>query len=239
MSFVSACCNTPPVQAEYTSIGKSSSHNGMDYYIVGDKGATKGAVICYDIFAYHPNIYQFADKISLTGIRVIIPDFLKGKPLTMADLADRSNITEFARTRGSWEQNRDMLKATLALLRSEGTTEIGSVGFCWGARLSLSALGEDCGIKAVSLVHPSMLTKEDFEKAKGPVLLLTSKDDPEFIDEFAIVKNGPFGGLSYQERFVDRVHGFCAARGDFTDPAVTKDVNRVIQLTSGFLIKAL
>ncbi|KAJ2084095.1 hypothetical protein H4R24_000304 [Coemansia sp. RSA 988] len=239
MSFISACCNTPPVQAEYSSTGNTCSHDGMDYYIVGDKGTAKGVVLCYDIFAYHPNIYQFADKISLSGIRVIVPDFLQGKPLTTEDLVDKSIVAEFANTRGSWKHNRDMFKAAVALLRNEGTVEIGSVGSCWGAKISLSALGDDCGIKGVSIVHPSLLTKEDFEKANGPILLLTSKDDPVFDEEFAIVKKGPFGELSYRERFVDRVHGFCTARGDFKDPAVVKDVNRVIQLTSGFFNKVL
>ncbi|KAJ2646736.1 hypothetical protein IW137_001507 [Coemansia sp. RSA 1287] len=239
MSFISACCNTPPVQAEYTPTGETVEHDGLKYYIVGDKGASQGVVFCYDIFGLHPHAYQVADKISLSGLRVIVPDFLQGNPLTMALLSDPSVLQDFKTRRGAWGYNRDMFKASVAVLHNEGTTKIGAAGFCWGAKLAICALGEDCGIKSASLVHPSMMELKDFEQAQGPVLLLTSNDEPEMNEEFAVIKAKPVGMLSYQERFPDRIHGFCAARGDFADPAVVKDVNRVVQLTVGFFKKTL
>ncbi|KAJ2453672.1 hypothetical protein EV183_002076 [Coemansia sp. RSA 2336] len=239
MSFVSACCNTPPVQAEYTAQGEYVEHNGVKYYAVGNKGASQGVVFCYDIFGYHPNALQVADKLSQSGLRVVVPDFLLGNPLTMSVLADRAAIMEFATGRGSWSSNREMFKTAVSLLQAEGTQKIGSVGFCWGAKLSLCALGEDLNIKSVSLVHPSMLERKNFENAQGPVLLLTTKDEPVMDEDLEIVKNKPLGKLSYAERFEDRIHGFCAARGDFSDSDVVKDVGRVIQLTSGFFKESL
>ncbi|KAJ2358304.1 hypothetical protein IWW50_001367 [Coemansia erecta] len=239
MSFVSACCNTAPVQAEYTATGETTEQNGFKYYTVGDKGASQGVVFCYDIFGFHPHAYQIADKISQAGLRVIVPDFLEGNPLTMAALSDPAVFGDFKARRATWEYNREMFKAAVSVLQNEGAANIGAVGFCWGAKLAICALGEDCGIKSVSLVHPSMMELKDFEQAQGPVLLLTSKDDPELNDEFALVKAKPFGKLSYQERFNDRIHGFCAARGDFADPEVARDVNRVVQLTAGFFKESL
>ncbi|KAJ2393442.1 hypothetical protein H4S02_000195 [Coemansia sp. RSA 2611] len=239
MSFVSACCNTPPVQAEYTPTGETIEQDGLKYYIVGDKGASQGVVFWYDIFGFHPNAYQVADKIAHAGLRVMIPDFLRGNPLTMAVLSDRPALMEFVTGRGSWDFNREMFKQAVSVLQGEGTANIGAVGFCWGAKLAIQALGENCGIKSVSLVHPSMLELKDFEQAQGPVLLLTSKDDQELNEEFAVVKAKPFGQLSYQERYNDRIHGFCGARGDFSDPDVVRDVNRVIQLTAGFFRESL
>ncbi|KAJ2161845.1 hypothetical protein GGF46_001153 [Coemansia sp. RSA 552] len=239
MSFISACCNTPPVEATYTPTGETASTGGMDYYIVGKKGSAQGVVLCYDIFGFHPNTYQVADKISSAGLRVIAPDFFRGAPLTMADLQDAERLDAFKAGRGKWAQNRESFEAAAGVLRAEGVTRLGAVGFCWGAKIALCALGSDCGIKSAALIHPSMLEPIDFEQAQGPVLLLTSGEDPELNEEFAVAKAKPFGELSYRERFADRIHGFCTARSDYTDPDTARDVNRVVRLTAGFFSKTL
>ena len=33
-----------------------------------------------DIFGLHPNTYQFCDRLAAAGLRVLLPDFFRGKP---------------------------------------------------------------------------------------------------------------------------------------------------------------
>ncbi|KAJ2707891.1 hypothetical protein FB645_000456 [Coemansia sp. IMI 203386] len=240
MSFISACCNTMPVKGNYTPIGTTHTDAQMTYYVVGDKGAPRGIVFAYDIFGLHPNAYQVADLLSQTGLRVIIPDLLEGKPLTPADLGNPEVFAEFRNNRGTWEHNKDKFRAAVRVLNSEGTKSVGTIGLCWGAKLSMVALADEAnGFKSAALVHPSLLTNEDFVAAKGPILLLPTKDEADFSEGFAAVKAGPHGADSYEERLMDMFHGFCGARGDFSDPEIAKNVNRVISLSAAFFKKTL
>ncbi|KAJ2559232.1 hypothetical protein EV175_000429 [Coemansia sp. RSA 1933] len=241
MSFVAACCNTPPVQAEYKPTGETTKIGDMDYYFAGEKGAKQGILFCYDVFGLHANSLQVADILGRSGFRVLMPDFLRGDPITAEKMAGGQWISEFKEKRAKWENNRDMFAAAMEILRAEGVESIGAVGFCWGAKLAIRALAESgpCAVKSSVLIHPSMLEKEDFEEAAGPVLLLPTKDEPDFSEFFAIAKAKPFGDVSYHERFENQIHGFCAARGDFANPEVVGDVNKAIKLTVDFLKKTL
>ncbi|KAJ2841680.1 hypothetical protein J3B02_005816, partial [Coemansia erecta] len=227
MSFITACCNTVPVKGNYTPTGTTYTNNQMTYYIVGDKGAKRGVVFVYDIFGLHPNAYQVADLLSNTGLRVIIPDLLEGRPLTENDMGKPEVFAEFRAKRGTWEYNKDKIQASVRVLHSEGTESVGTIGLCWGAKLSLVALGDaKIGVKSVALVHPSLLTTKDFASVLGPVLLLPTKDEGDFSEGFALVKSGPYGGDSYEERLMDMFHGFCGARGDFSNPDIARNVDR-------------
>ncbi|KAJ1665431.1 hypothetical protein IW140_003401 [Coemansia sp. RSA 1813] len=244
MSFVAACCNTPPVQADYKSEGETVKKGDVEYYFAGEKGAKQGVVFCYDIFGFHPNSLQVADILGRSGFRVIMPDFLRGDPITAEKMNDGKWISEFKANKAGWEHNRAMFTAAVEILRAEGVESIGAIGFCWGAKLAIRGLAEsgESGagvIKSGALIHPSMLEKEDFEEAAGPILLLPTKDEADFTEFFAIAKAKPFGEASYQERFNNQTHGFCAARGDFSKPEVVSDVNKAIQLTVGFFKKTL
>ncbi|KAI9500201.1 hypothetical protein GGI25_006105 [Coemansia spiralis] len=244
MSFIAACCNTPPVQAEYTPIGETHKDGTMEYYVVGDKGAKQGVVFCFDIFGFHPNALQVADVLGRSGFRVIMPDFLEGNPLTKEKMADGQWFAEFKAERAGWAYSRAMFMAAVSVLRAEGVENIGSVGFCWGAKLTVRALAEGgeqgtSGVKSGVLIHPSMMEQSDFEEAAGPVLLLPTKDEADFTEFFEIAKAKPFGEASYQERFEAQIHGFCGARGEFSKPEVASDVNRAMQLTVGFFKKTL
>ncbi|KAJ2753381.1 hypothetical protein GGI19_003170 [Coemansia pectinata] len=244
MDFLtSACCNTAPVQAEYTPIGQTCTDDtsGMTYYIVGDKESRRGIVFCYDIFGFHPNAYQVADILGLEGLRVIVPDYLEGKPLTLAELKQPEVFHDFKTRRGTYAYCRPMTLAAVNILRTEGCEQIGGVGFCWGAKLVMGALAEKgkSGVASGALLHPSFLEMADFEQAQGPILLLLSKDEPDFQNEFAVAKAQPFSGDSRMERFSKQVHGFCGARGDFGNDDVTGDVDKALAMTATFFKRTL
>ncbi|KAJ2439440.1 hypothetical protein GGF42_007950 [Coemansia sp. RSA 2424] len=238
MSFLSpACCSPAPVKTGYTPIGQTCTDaSGMTYYIVGGKKCKRGIVFCYDIFGLHPNAYQVADIFGLEGLRVIVPDYLEGKPLSTDELNKPDVYHDFITRRGTYATCRPLALAAVEILRAEGCERIGGVGICWGAKLVMGALAEKdvSGVSSGALIHPSMLEMADFERAQGPVLLLLSKDEPDFQTEFAVVRGKPFGADSQMERFDNQAHGFCGARGDFGNSEVASDVDKALAMTVAF-----
>ncbi|KAJ2821623.1 hypothetical protein FBU31_004844 [Coemansia sp. 'formosensis'] len=237
------CCNTAPVQAEYTPVGQTCTDDvsGVTYYIVGDRESKRGIVFCYDIFGFHPNAYQVADILGRAGLRVIVPDYLEGKPLTVAELKKPEVYHDFTTRRGTYAYCRPMTLAAVKVLRAEGCERIGGVGFCWGAKLVAGALAEkdQSGVASGALIHPSFLELSDFERAQGPMLLLLSKDEADFQDEFAVAQAKPFGADSHMERFGKQIHGFCGARGDFGNAEVAGDVDKALAMTATFFKNTL
>ncbi|KAJ1931413.1 hypothetical protein EC988_009796, partial [Linderina pennispora] len=173
----------------------------------------------------------FADILGNAGFRVAIPDFLEGKPITAAELGNRELIAEFAAKRAPWSFNKATYEMARSVLLSEGAEKIGAVGLCWGAKLAISALAEDLAV-AATLIHPSMLTADDFSKAAGPVLLIETKDEKDLSEEFALVKARY--SLSVRDRYDDMHHGFTGARGDYSKKEQADRANQAIKATITF-----
>ncbi|KAI8325682.1 alpha/beta-hydrolase [Martensiomyces pterosporus] len=235
MSFPSACCNTPPVKAQYTQTGEMGKLGDVACYYVGDKASKRGIIVNYDIFGYHPNVIQLCDILAGAGYQVILPDFLKGDPLTEADLGKAGVFAKFVETRGSWATNKPTYLAARDHLLSNGATSISAVGFCWGSKMVISALAELEGLAGGAVVHPALLVDEDFDKVKAPLLALPSKDEPDFTSAFAKTKAKAFGARCQMVRFDDMHHGFCGARGDWSVPEQAKRANEAIQLLIEFV----
>ncbi|KAG1077444.1 hypothetical protein G6F42_024837 [Rhizopus arrhizus] len=85
-----------------------------------------------------------------------------------------------------------------------------------------------------SLVHPSFVDVKDAEKAGAPILALPSKDEPDMTEYMEVLSKKPFGKQCKHVRFDDMVHGFCAARGDYTDKLNAQRATEAIQLTANF-----
>lgn len=90
---LTACCNLPPVQAEYTNKGEYTEINGLKTYVTGDKDSKQAILIVYDVFGFKPQIHQGpfsshlgssradrigADLLASQGFAVYMPDFLDG-----------------------------------------------------------------------------------------------------------------------------------------------------------------
>jgi dienelactone hydrolase len=98
---------------------------------------------------------------------------------------------EFANTAGSWEKvvKKDFV-GLLEHYKAQGAKEIGAFGFCWGAKMCVEAsvdFGAD--IKAIALIHPSMLVTEDADRVLSPTLCLPASTD------FDMVYNNKIRGL--------------------------------------------
>lgn len=88
MSFIKSCCTLPPVSSNYQPEGTDSTIiNGMTVYETKNKSSKTVLICAYDIFGFHPNVKQFADKLDSTGdYLVVIPDFFRGHSVTEDDL---------------------------------------------------------------------------------------------------------------------------------------------------------
>ncbi|KAJ1960471.1 hypothetical protein GGI12_003783 [Dipsacomyces acuminosporus] len=234
MSFPSACCNTPPVKAQYQQTGEMGKLGDLACYFAGSKSSKRGIIVNYDIFGYHANVIQLCDILAGVGYQVILPDFLKGNPLTLEDLGKHDVFAEFVKTRGSWKSNKATYIAARDYLVSNGVTSVSIVGFCWGGKMVVSALAELDGFAGGAVVHPALLVPEDFEKVNAPFLVLPSREEPDFSKEFALVKAKAFGPKCDMVRFDDMHHGFCGARGDWSKPDQAKRANDAIKLLVKF-----
>ena len=59
--------------------------------------------------------------------------------------------------------------------------------------MAMLATAKSSFYAASILIHPSMLTAEDFEKAQAPICLLLNKDEGEMKAEYEILKAKAFG----------------------------------------------
>ncbi len=215
-----ACLSIPPVvdQTGYTPKGEditiSTSYekgSEMPCYIVGD--GPKAIVLIYDIFGDHPNARQICDKFAEAGYTSIMPDFFRGKPWPNVMPIDREKLLPWIA-----EENKhvdDDVAAVLEYLeRVKSCSMFGTVGFCWGGKMSVLQGGKSGKFKVVASAHPSFLTVDDAKALTSPVLLLPSKDEPDLSDFMAAAKVGfPTSNLVL---FPDMHHGWCTARGDWT-----------------------
>jgi len=199
-------------------------------------------LICvYDIFGFHPNTKQFADRLnSGGGFRVAMPDFFRGQPFDLANFPpkDSSEIMNFVSTTGSWDNvvKKDLLNV-IEHYKKEGATSFGIFGFCWGGKMTIKAVSELEEVKAAALLHPAFLENSDAEAAKRPVLLLPSKDEPDLTPLYEILKKRLGDENAGHHRFEDMFHGFAAARGDWKEESQRKRADEAILLVHDFMKK--
>ncbi|OZJ02296.1 hypothetical protein BZG36_05067 [Bifiguratus adelaidae] len=232
---MSACCTIPPVKSDYSPKGEIFQIEDMDVYTVGPKGTKTAILVIYDIFGFHPNTKQFADRLAEhSKVNVIMPDFFRGKPFTEQDLADKEKLMSWVQSAGSIKGMMPDLAKCKNFLQQDGAVSAGVVGFCWGAKIASQATAEDSFWGAAALIHPSFPAKEDAEKAGGPMLVIPTKDEPDMTEYMNALKAKPFGDKCKHERFDDVHHGFAAARGDWSDETQAKRATQAIDLTSKF-----
>ncbi|PWA03607.1 hypothetical protein BB558_000296 [Smittium angustum] len=241
MSFTTECCSTPPFQTEYTPTGKTFKlKDDLDCYAVGDPNSKAAIIYLYDIFNLHPNAYQGCDILARSGFRVIMPDIFRKDPTPVQSLGNPEKFMDFINRKATYE----VLKDDFALIKNyiknvEGFENVFLIGFCVGSKMAMILSAHDPFYKAGALIHPTLLEISDFEKAQFPVVLLPAKTDRDFSEDFAVISAKPFGNLCYHQRFDDMVHGFCSARGDWTDALNSKRANEAFSISVSTFYKVL
>jgi len=180
------------------------------------------------ITSFPRNSYSFAHNIVITI----------GKPWKAEDMGDRNKLISWIQDVGSWENTRPNIVAVIDYVKQQYKCDIfGIFGFCWGGKVAVRAAQDlSLGFRAAALIHPSFNDENDAKTVKVPLLVMPSKDEPEF---------GPFMdnlSLTVKEqsehyRFDDMSHGFCGARGDRKDAHVLKRICEANTYTIQFFKK--
>ncbi|KAJ2851533.1 hypothetical protein IWW36_001017 [Coemansia brasiliensis] len=239
MSFPEVCCNTPPVKATYIAKGARNTIGDLECYFSGSKDSKRGILVNYDVFGFHANVIQLCDILAEMGFYVVLPDLLRGKPLTEADLGKPDVFSSFTQNAGSWAVIKQEYAKVLGHFKDNGVTAVGVIGFCWGGKMVITALSELEGLAGGAIVHPALIETGDMAKVNAPLMVLPSQNEPDFTAEFDSMKDKPFFSECYMERFDDMFHGFCGARGDWGNAEQAKRANDAIKLLVGFFSRVL
>jgi len=130
----------------------------------------------------------------------------------------------------TYDNLKPRVEQGIKLLKGLGATSIGAVGFCWGGKLAIKALGEGI-VKCAASPHPSFFTEEDAKAVQGPFALLPTKDDGELLNIKEALNPDHKHVYHY---YPDMHHGFVAARADFTNELNRTRANECINVMVDF-----
>ncbi|KAI9105904.1 hypothetical protein DFS34DRAFT_35424 [Phlyctochytrium arcticum] len=246
-----ACCNTPPVQASYTPLGQTTNLDDMALYTAAPPSTSDTALIMiYDIFGFHPNLFQAADILAKStqdlapAPHVIAPDFYLGHPFPVESVADSGKLMAWIGEKSSYPVIKPTLIHTIDHLKSRGVTKVAFLGFCMEAKLAITAAKDQdvrnlVQVKGVVQIHPTFPADEDYADLGCPVAILPSKDEVDLIciPSFEVAHTDH--AESVHHRFDDMSHGFCAARGDWSDPLVAQRATEALNIATQFLRNVL
>ncbi|CUA74088.1 putative AIM2 family protein C30D10,14 [Schizosaccharomyces pombe 972h-] [Rhizoctonia solani] len=212
------CCTLVPkvTDANYKPRGETEYINGTATYVIGEKSSKKAIVVAMDAFGMAPLTQQGCDVLASYGFYVLMPDLLGDQVVRPEDLG--FDTPEKQEKRRRWFASAGNPQGRLAefvgygeYLRCKGFV-VGSLGFCWGAKLVLLASREPAPYSAIAAVHPTLLKPEDAALCKVPLGLYPSKDeDPTIMESFVKVARD-------YKLYAEAFHGFAAARADLENP---------------------
>ncbi|KAA1467612.1 dienelactone hydrolase endo-1,3,1,4-beta-D-glucanase [Dentipellis sp. KUC8613] len=234
MSFCKHCIQG--VRHEGVPEGKFEIIGNIKTYVATPSGeCPKDKAILFLTDGFGPeldNNLLLADDFARNGFRVYLPDLFDGDPVPAEVLSSNGalgNNFDFSQ----WISNHSpapaqaKVEAVVDVLKSQGVTRFGAIGYCYGGRLCFNLAFEN-KVHAVVGNHPSMLELSDIDKyaetASAPLLLNTCEIDPAFTAEKQSRADEVLGGGRYKPGY-ERIfwpgatHGF-AVRGDLDNPQV-------------------
>lgn len=165
-----------------------------------------------------------------------MPDFFRGNPWPL----DKPliGVAEFFQQNDWKTVIRPSFIEAISYLKENGVEKVASIGFCWGAKMSVAALVEKL-VVAVACPHPSLLNDgvECATGLPGPICFILSKDEGPFTAWYKAVEEAPenFRRLSSIYRFDTMHHGFMGARGDFSNKENKEKADEGVQIIVNFL----
>ena len=226
---------------------------GLDTYVAlppSDKAAQGIVLLITDIFGAHrKNPKLWADRLAASagGFAVVLPDFFRGDawPADAELSTDRFKawLAKHPKDRVLPEAQA-VVKAAAAKFSPDPSKPlpVSVVGFCWGALYAtLLAGGPKPEVASVALLHPSLLTLEEFEAVEAPTLVLFTANDSQVSDSFRAeiievlyAKNKEKKPPTAHRYYDDQAHGF-SLRGDDTDPKVAAAAGDAFDRTAAWL----
>lgn len=234
-------------------MGKNETLAGLDTYVSlpPDGRPPRGVVLLItDIFGAHRrNPRLWADRLAASGagdLAVVLPDFFRGD-------AWPADAELSADGFGAWlarhprekvlREARAVVEEAARRFSPSGPLPVSAVGFCWGALYAtLLAGGPSPVVASAALLHPSLLTLDDFKAVEAaPLLVLFTANDQQVSDSFRAeiegvldAKNGEKKPLTAHHFYADQAHGF-SLRGDDTDPKVAAAAEDAFARTAAWL----
>jgi len=194
-------------------------------YVNGASDSKLALIVVHDIFGYTlPSTRQIADTFSGSGYFVVVPDLIKGDPMT-----GEVGPELFARL-PAWigtHPPKDVdaaLDTVIQSLVKKGYSKIGIGGFCFGGSTSARAVKHP-NIGAGVSFHGGAITEETLGDQKAPLLIIHPGDDTlvpmaKIVDTTAAFsKRGVTGKASRIKIFPGQAHGF-VNKGDPKDSDV-------------------
>ena len=213
----------------------------LEIYVFDKSGKSSPVIIvAYDIFGIHSNPLQLCDKIAAAGFTVILPDFFRGKPWPLDKPIVPEELMPWITTAGSAEVIDKDVNSIINYLNENGysTEKLGFLGFCWGGKHAVRYCSDE-RFRACATAHPSFLKEEDVINAKCPVAALLSKDEAPLEDVKKALLSHSFGNRCIWDRYPDMHHGWCAARGDWSNETQAKRASEAMQVFIGFFSREL
>ncbi|PVH72191.1 alpha/beta-hydrolase [Cadophora sp. DSE1049] len=158
------------------------------YQGVKHEGDARGRYETVDNFeAYFTNAQLIADQFASNGYTVIMPDLFFGDPVPLnADMASFSLPDWMQGKLGpkgiphNPETVDPVVAASLKVLREKYKLQrIAAVGYCFGAKYAVRALGAS-SIDAAYIAHPAMITPEELSAVKRPLAVAAAESDHIF-----------------------------------------------------------
>jgi len=243
---MSSCCLSGNVH-EGTPTGTVEIIDNLKTYVAAPKDGSKAKSIVFlvDIFGWEfKNVRLLADSYAKAGFYCYIPDVHQGDSLPVEflqsvepPLKTREQLTLLEKTKATanvgttlppWLLKhreavvKPLIDSFINTIRAiPGTSKVGAIGFCWGARYAVLAAHEGSGsVDAAYACHPSLVAiPGDFEPVTKPLSfalgdhdsLLDTKSIGQIQDILAKKTSHPHEIRIYE----DQVHGF-ALRSDWS-----------------------
>ncbi|KXS14561.1 alpha/beta-hydrolase [Gonapodya prolifera JEL478] len=229
----------------------------------GPKSTKEALIVIYDIVGTgHPNNKQACDYLANhTGLLTVQPDVFRRRVPVAEFMADPpepgtpdAEIASLGLTRRVWDRiveftqkgagsyqkvvKNDLVNTIAFLKKTHGVEKVGIVGFCYGGEIIIKAAQDDDligDVKVVVGIHPAFITIRDGENVKIPVALLPGNNDPDFTEVIKAMQDNPKCKTVLHHRYEEVPHGFCTARGDFTDETVKRNALDCFHRTAQFL----
>jgi dienelactone hydrolase len=134
-----SCCppnSWPALAAPTDYIPKGTEKeldNKLPVYEVGGLTAGKSCIIVLpEVFCWEGRLKGICDHFAEQGYYVIMPDIMRGDSISNhSDEAKDAYLKKW----GTWSNSESDMQTIFKYLETNGITNIGSVGFCWGKKI--------------------------------------------------------------------------------------------------------
>ncbi|THH32479.1 hypothetical protein EUX98_g1744 [Antrodiella citrinella] len=226
-------CISDPIQAFVMKANhRIEKIGGYDCYIATppeEYAHEKVVLFLTDVFGLKlNNNLLLADDFALNGFKVVMPDIMRGEPVSDAELNSPTFKMDEWRAKHGEESWIPVVDGVVQALKASGVTRIGTTGYCFGAPPAFRlAFAHESHVTV--LAHPSRLdVPGDLQKykevSKAPLLINSCETDRAFPKESQAVADEVLGNGQFTPGYVRTywdgcTHGF-AVRGDMSNPKV-------------------